>query len=91
MMEDMARTALAGGGEGGAAEEGEGKVRLQSSYSVCTRDVGSRVGTPHAIRTGAGVSILRLPRGWSLGVSGGAPPPPRAQQDGEGGRGRFPG
>ena len=50
MREDMARTELAGGG---AAEEGEGKVRLQSSYRACTRDDGGRAGTPHAIGTGA--------------------------------------
>jgi len=63
MREDMARTALAGGGESGAAEEGEGKVRLQSSYRACTRDEGGRVGTPHAIWRVRG-RLTRPPRGW---------------------------
>lgn len=52
----MLRTALAGGGEDEAAEGGDGKVRLQSSYSACTRDDDGRVGTPHAIGLGAGAS-----------------------------------
>lgn len=49
--------AWSGGGDDGeedaATEDGDGKVRLQSSYSACTRDgvdvAGGRVGMPHPI------------------------------------------
>jgi hypothetical protein len=85
MREDMARTALAGGGEEGAADEGEGKVRLQSSYRACTRDDGGRAGTPHAITEKLGGVLSVPPCGWSLDVSGGAPPPQQDQEDGEAG------
>lgn len=57
MREEMARMAWSGGGDDGeedaATEDGDGKVRLQSSYSACTRDgvdvAGGRVGMPHPI------------------------------------------